>query len=319
MDKTFITKLVADAVKYLGDKIDKSRSSKIEMDLTSRAIEKLQDVDYRQINTLIKEMKDIASGHGKSNQELIATLKAFEKATKDDTRVVEMLSYSKDLQGEMVTALDLINKQLKEESESEDDNEDKAILESLKNIEKAIYDTESEEKETDLKPLIKEISQLRNESNTQGKQIITALTKMCEDIGKLPKSFDFPKEFKLNTEQLRSIRSSGNSGGMSFNGDLKVATNWTVATKTLTLANTEYSYTFPTNTQSWTLKLRVAGASLFYSSATGKLPVSGDNSTYMTMLPMGARSQDNVEWSGKTIYFESDTAGQVVEIEVFTL
>lgn len=317
MDKTFITKLVADAIKYLGDKIDKS-NSKIEMDLTSRAIEKLQDVDYRQINTLIKEMKDIASGHGKSNQELIATLKAFEKATKDDTRLINVLSTSQELQGQMVTALDLIGKQLKEDSESEDTNEDKAILESLKSIEKAIYATESEEKELDLKPLIKEIAQLRTESNTQGKQIVTALTKMCEDMGKLPKSFDFPKEFKLNTEQLRSIRSSG-GGGMSFNGELKVATNWTVATKTLTLANTEYSYTFPTNTQSWTLKLRVAGASLFYSSATGKLPVSGDNSTYMTMLPMGARSQDNVEWSGKTIYFESDTAGQVVEIEVFTL
>lgn len=317
MDKTFITKLVADAIKYLGDKIDKS-NGKIEMDLTSRAIEKLQDVDYRQINTLIKEMKDIASGHGKSNQELIATLKAFEKATKDDTRLINVLSTSQDLQGQMVMALDLIGKQLKEDSESEDTNEDKAILESLKSIEKAIYATESEEKELDLKPLIKEIAQLRTESNTQGKQIVTALTKMCEDMGKLPKSFDFPKEFKLDTEQLRSIRSAGGSG-MSFNGELKVATNWTVATKTLTLANTEYSYTFPTNTQSWTLKLRVAGASLFYSSATGKLPVSGDNSTYMTMLPMGARSQDNVEWSGKTIYFESDTAGQVVEIEVFTL
>lgn len=318
MDKTFITKLVADAIKYLGDKIDKS-NGKIEMDLTSRAIEKLQDVDYRQINTLIKEMKEVANGHSKSNKELITTLQAFEKATKDDTRLINVLSTSQGLQGQMVTALDLIGKQLKDDSESEDDNEDKAILESLKSIKTAIYETESEEKEIDLKPLIKEINQLRTESNTQGKQIVTALEKMCEDMSKLPKSFDFPKEFKFNTEQLRSIRSAGGGGGMSFNGGLKVATNWAVATKTLTLANTEYSYTFPTNTQSWTMKLRVGGASLYYASATGKLPMSGDNSTYMTMLPMGARSQDNVEWSGKTIYFESDTAGQIVEVEVFTL
>lgn len=109
------------------------------------------------------------------------------------------------------------------------------------------------------------------------------------------------------------------AGGFAMNPGIKSATNWTVERVAITLANTEYTYTFPANTVSWTMKLREQGATLYYSSATGKLPVSGDNSTYMTMLPLGAKSQDGVEWAGKKMYVQSDTATQVVELEIFTM
>lgn len=125
---------------------------------------------------------------------------------------------------------------------------------------------------------------------------------------------------KFDEDQMRNLMGALTGGSsIGTNPGLKSATNWETDRLALTSANTQYSYTFPSNTVSWTFKLRTPGASLFYSSATGKLPVSGDASTYMTMLPMGARSQDGVEWGGVTMYFETDTASQVVELEIFTM
>lgn len=121
------------------------------------------------------------------------------------------------------------------------------------------------------------------------------------------------------TALMAALTNGGGGGGFTTVPGAKSATNWEVDRVALTLANTQYSYTFPSNTVSWTFKLRTPGATLFYSSVTGKLPVSGDNTTYMTMLPMGARSQDGMEWGGTTMYFETDTATQVVEIEIFTM
>ena len=126
---------------------------------------------------------------------------------------------------------------------------------------------------------------------------------------------------RFDDEQLKGLMAALMHGGasMSTNPGVKSATNWEVARLAITAANTEYTYTFPANTVSWTMKLRDQGATLYYSSATGKFPTSGDNTTYMTMLPLGARSQDGVEWAGKKMYVQSDTASQVLEIEVFTL
>lgn len=320
MDKTFITKLVADAVKYLGGRIDKISSQRVELDLTSRSIEKLQDVDYRQINALIKEMKSIADGHSKSNTELIDTLRAFEKATKDDTRLVNVITTQGNTQKQMLAALDRIGKQLTEDSEApEDDSEEKAVLDALARVETAIRETETEKTEFDNSPVVNELASLRKEAAAQSSATVRALESVVAALGQLPKKLEIPKEFKLDNEQLRSIRSGGGGSVISMPSDAKTATRWQVDTVALTLANTEYSYTFPANTVSWTMKLRVQGATMYYSSTTGKLPTSGDGTDYMTMLPLGTRSQDNVEWSGKTMYLQSDTAGQVVELDIFTL
>ncbi len=315
MDKTFITKLVADAVKYLGDKIS---TSKVEVDITSRAIEKLQDIDYRQINALIKEMKAIADGHARSNSDLIATLKAFEKATKDDSRVADILVTSRNVQKQMVTALERISNQLIEKEEPEDENENKDILLALANVEKAIRDTEAEEVELDLKPVVTELAALRKETATQATATVKALDAVVNALGQLPKKLEIPKEFKLDNEQLRSIRSSG-GGAIAMPMDARTATDWQVNTVAITLADTEYEYTFPNNTISWTLKLRGTTGKLYYASSTGKLPVSGDNSAYVTVPANGTRSQDNVEYGGKKMYFESNLASQVVELDIFTM
>lgn len=127
---------------------------------------------------------------------------------------------------------------------------------------------------------------------------------------------------RFDETQMRALMAAlTNRGGGGFTTvpGVKSATNWTVERVAITDANTEYIYTFPANTVSWTMKLREQGATLYYTSATGKMPTSGDGTTYMTMLPLGARSQDGVEWAGKKMYVQSDTASQVLEIEVFTM
>jgi soluble cytochrome b562 len=311
MDKAYLTKLVADAVKYLGDKISKS---KIQLDLNSLTIEKLQNVDYRQINQVVKELREMGENHKGNTQELISSLKELENCLKQNPKTNG--GYSKEDNRQVLIALNKLNDSLQTLNKKDQSSK---VIEALSKVEKAIFNLEIEVEEPDFSTLENELKSLRKDFSNFSQSLTKGFDKIAENLGQLPKTFDFPKEFKLDKEQLRSIRSNGGGGVVSLSGDLKVATNWTVARVALTNANTEYSYTFPNNTQSWTMKLRDPGATLYYSSATGKFPTSGDSTTYMTMLPIGTRSQDNVEWSGKTVYLQSDTATQVVEIEVFTL
>ena len=129
-----------------------------------------------------------------------------------------------------------------------------------------------------------------------------------------------PKDsVKFDDKQMASLMAAMTNRGFATDGGTKSATEWQVNTVTLTSANTEYEYTFPANAISWSLKLRGTTGILYYASATGKMPTSGDGTAYITVPAGAARSQDNVEYGGKKMYFQSDTASQVVEIDVFTL
>jgi hypothetical protein len=127
-----------------------------------------------------------------------------------------------------------------------------------------------------------------------------------------------PKDsVKFDDQQMKGLMAALTNMGVG--GGNKSAINYEVDRLVLTAADTEYSYTFPANTVSWTTKLRGGTGEVYWSSAPGKLPVSGDNTTYITMSAAEARSQDNMEWGGKTLYFESDTAAAILEIEIFTM
>lgn len=126
-----------------------------------------------------------------------------------------------------------------------------------------------------------------------------------------------PKDsVRFDDKQMQGLMAALTNG--IGGGGNKAASGWDVVAVPMPDANTEYSYTFPANTVSWTMKLRNA-ATFYYSAETNKLPVSGDNTSYMTVPANGTRSQDNIEWSGKTIYFESATAASTLELEVFTM
>lgn len=129
-----------------------------------------------------------------------------------------------------------------------------------------------------------------------------------------------PKDsVKFDDAQMKGLMAALTNRQIGTAGGTKSATAWQVNTVILTNANTEYEYTFPANTISWSLKLRGAMGILYYASATGKLPTSGSGTDYITVPASAARSQDNVEYGGKKMYFQSDLASQVVEIDVFTL
>ena len=200
------------------------------------------------------------------------------------------------------------------------DNTD--ILKALEALQKSI---KIEVPKTDLKPIQEGLASMKASLD----KVLAAIKEnKPEKIGEKIDAMDAvfkglkPKDTtRFDDEQMKGIMAALTHGGasMSTNPGVKSATNWEVARLAITAANTEYTYTFPANTVSWTMKLRDQGATLYYSSATGKFPTSGNNTTYMTMLPLGARSQDGVEWAGKKMYVQSDTASQVLEIEVFTL
>lgn len=130
------------------------------------------------------------------------------------------------------------------------------------------------------------------------------------------------KTMRIDEDQLNKLAQAigGGGGGIATVGGQKTASTYTITTLTLTSANTEYEFTFPKNTIAWTFKLRNAGDSLYYASVTGKLPSSGDNSDYQTLLPgLAAFSLENVEWGGKKMFFESNGAGNIIEFTVSQL
>lgn len=88
-----------------------------------------------------------------------------------------------------------------------------------------------------------------------------------------------------------------------------IASKPTVANTALTSADTEYSYAIPAGTQRIRFKLRALNALLKYSFTSG-----ASGSTYIT-VPYGDVVEINdARVGGQTIYFQSPTASQTVEI-----
>lgn len=129
---------------------------------------------------------------------------------------------------------------------------------------------------------------------------------------KLPTTKTASDTFKLDPMQLAQLR-VGNGGGVAaLQGRKATLTNTTIANN-----STEYSYTFPKETVAWTFKLRSQNIVAYYSWTSGKLPSGGDSSLYFTVPQNFLRSVENVDYSGRTIYFGA-AAATVAEIEVFT-
>jgi len=83
----------------------------------------------------------------------------------------------------------------------------------------------------------------------------------------------------------------------------------TIANVSVTLADTEYSYSLPDGTRRFSVKLRDVGAELKIAFE------ASDSSTTYVMLPSGRSYNElNVKGGGNTLYFQSPTAGQVAEV-----
>lgn len=89
----------------------------------------------------------------------------------------------------------------------------------------------------------------------------------------------------------------------------KIIARPTIANVDITLANTEYSYTLPTGTTRFEIKIRNGGIPLKICF------VSGASGTIYKNLPAGeAYQEEEIKAGSNILYFQSATASQVAEI-----
>jgi len=163
---------------------------------------------------------------------------------------------------------------------------------------------------SDLPKILKSLSVIKDILKDNN---ISVLEKPLKDVLKKKEK----NEIKINTQQFKELLGNLRHGGTIMSSAALTAQNVTLANVSLTATDTEYSYTFPANTLSWTIKLRDQGTLAYYSFATGTLPTvggGGDGSLYATIPQNFLQSQAGVEWSGKVIYLGAESASQVAEI-----
>ena len=85
-----------------------------------------------------------------------------------------------------------------------------------------------------------------------------------------------------------------------------------VANVAMATLGTEYSYLIPKGTEKITFKLRDTGATLQFCFTTGET-----NTTFVTVPASGSYTLEGIKFRGKTLYFESDTNTQVLEVLVY--
>lgn len=246
----------------------------------------------------------------------------IDRATKKVVTSVDSVKSSMDLLGaQQVRALDVIGKRFEKAAETMSSPEFDVNI-------------DFEPLKADLMGMAADLKKIAGKATPETRNIEVLLKMILDAVAAnkpemLAEKFDAldvvfkglkPKDsVRFDDAQMKGLMAAMTNRPMGAAGGTKSATEWQVNTVSLASANTEYEYTFPANTISWSLKLRGATGILYYASATGKMPTSGDGTAYITVPASATRSQDNVEYGGKKMYFQSDLASQVVEIDVFTL
>jgi hypothetical protein len=150
--------------------------------------------------------------------------------------------------------------------------------------------------------------------------LVLAVNSNSQKVEKFMSALDglktkFPEKMKVELDdmQMRSMR----SGSMPLNPAPLAPRSINIKQIALADANTEYSTTLSSNTTGYFIKLRAQGVLLYMASATGKLKESGDGLAYMTVPQNGMLSPMGMDVGGKTIFFETGSASQVVEVQEF--
>lgn len=172
-----------------------------------------------------------------------------------------------------------------------------------------------EQKTIDLEPLEIQLDFLLREIKTDKQAALSGKLDALLAAVKAIK-FEFPKEWKIEEQQFRALRQAGSpvivgggGGGARMN-----ATRITVANVSMAAANTEYPYTFPANTVNFVMKLRAQNVAFKYTWTSGE-----SGTTYITAPAGFIRGQNDVEISGRVIYFQSTTASNTMEIESYRM
>ena len=285
-----VVKAIRELATYLGGKLDTLIAS-------MGATQEIQ-VDF---GSSSKELSDAATKMGMVAEHMARTAKS------QDLRDAQMALV------ESATAIKEVADKLYVMKPADMGETNKLIGQAIKSI-KGIKIKEHKTDVSKVERLLLDISETLNSPQEKPVDRTDEVIKAISGI-----KFEVPKEFKLDDNQLRSIRSGGiGPVGGSSGADLK-PTKVTVANVAMTTADTEYSYTFPKGTTGFRIKLRDQGVLLYYAWETGKTPGEGDGSAYETVQQNHELVREHLDIGGKTIYLETDSATQVAEIEVYSI
>jgi hypothetical protein len=98
----------------------------------------------------------------------------------------------------------------------------------------------------------------------------------------------------------------------SINVNVNPATTPLIANSVAILVNTEYSYAFPANTKRFNVRAR-GNAKLQIAFTSGQ-----SGSLFKTIFPGSIYEEIDVKLTGITIYFQSNKAGETIEITSWT-
>lgn len=190
----------------------------------------------------------------------------------------------------------------------------KAIAAEIKDLSKGLKPTDTSKLEREMASLVRALE------NQPWDKVVASLASVKTAIEASALNTKKALPVKLDEMQLRQLGRAG--GGVAVmrggGGERLLARNVRNSQIAMTSANHEYSYTFPSNSLMWRMKIRAQDSGFFYSWTASTLPGSGDGSAYLSVPANFLDSREGVDFSGKTIYFESDVAANVMEIEVYT-
>jgi len=93
---------------------------------------------------------------------------------------------------------------------------------------------------------------------------------------------------------------------------MQITSRPTIANVAMTTGGTEYSYAIPSNVKRIKFKLRALNALLKYTFVATE-----SNTTYITVPYGESEIINDARLGGRTIYFQSPTSTQVLEIKVW--
>lgn len=290
----------------------------VQLDLTTRAIEKLQDSSNININQVVKALEKVSLQEGARLIELTNVITKLKDAVESDNSETTLL---RGILGELESMAAVQRKA----GEKDDQQLSREMREGLKAVVASIKESRPKEpKPTDMTPVVRAVGELK--AAVQDLITVVGKTNSNDGMAQLIATMkalkiEVPKTIKIDGDQFRELRNVGNTGGgmvVATGASALQARTAQVANVAMATANTEYSYTFPANTVGFELRVRDTDVPLLIAYETGKLPTSGDGSAYFTVPAYFVEKTPGIEWSGSTIYVQTGSASQVLEVISYT-
>lgn len=306
---------LAELGKYLGSRLEriesavKSTPQKIQLDVgdVSKSVKEFSEGSKKLLALIPDALKNNNKEVREAVKELTSTLDAFQGSLSKSLAnslppYTEMMMRSDRHAGRQMEVLEKIPKTISLELAALSQTISNTNKETANGLEKVSQHL-SGQTPIDLSPLILAISRVEQSLNQKPADLDDkAIIKVLKEI---------KEEFKGMTYK-NAPQFIGGGGGQIL------AKSVSVANVTMTSANTEYSYSFPSGTLGFEVRLRDTDQPLLIAYATGKLPTSGDGSAYFTVPAYYIQSPNTgVSWTGKTIYLQAGAASQVAEFVVY--